>query len=54
MEKQNDDFKIIKENPKSKNRNYIFQNNKITRIAFFVILFCLIIGITMVFTFNEQ
>ncbi len=53
MEKQNDDFKVIKENLKSKNRSYMFQNNRVTRIAFLVTFFCLFIGSTMIFIFNQ-
>ncbi|SHG03720.1 hypothetical protein SAMN05444344_2489 [Tenacibaculum mesophilum] len=54
MKKSNEDFKIIKENPDSKHKNYIFQNNKITRLAFYIVLSCLLIGITLIFVFNNQ
>lgn len=54
MKEQDKNFKLIKENPQSENRNYIFQNNKVTKVAFFIIVACLLIGVTMIFTFNEQ
>lgn len=54
MKQGNEDFKLIKNNPKSKNRNYIFQNNAITRLGFIIVLICLIVGVSMVFVFNNQ
>ncbi|MDY0779528.1 hypothetical protein [Tenacibaculum sp. IB213877] len=51
MEKRNKktDFKLVKDNPESPNKNYIFQNNKITRVGFYIILILLVIGAIMVF-----
>ncbi len=50
MKQGTEDFKIIKENPKGKNRNYIFQNNRITRIGFYIVATLLIVGVLMVIT----
>ncbi len=47
MKQGTEDFNIVKENPEEKNRNYIFQNNKITRLGFYIVASLLIIGITM-------
>jgi hypothetical protein len=52
MKYKNEDFEIIKNNPKRKNKNYIFQNNKITRIGFYVVLTCLVLGISMIVAFS--
>ena len=42
MKNKNNDFEFIKDNPKKSNKNYIFQNNKITRIGFYIVLSLLI------------
>ncbi|MFD0991853.1 hypothetical protein [Tenacibaculum geojense] len=49
MKNKNNDFEFIKDNPKKSNKNYIFQNNKITRIGFYIVLSLLIIGVVIVF-----
>ena len=48
MKNNKDDFKILKENPKNDDTNYIFQNNKITRVGFYIVGSALLIGIVMV------
>lgn len=48
MKQGSENFKVVKNNPEKKNRNYIFQNNKITRVGFYIVATVLIIGVIMV------
>jgi hypothetical protein len=49
MKQGHENFKVVKNNPKEKNKNYILQNNKITRTTFYIVVATLLIGIVMVF-----
>ncbi len=48
MKQGPEDFKILKDNPESKDRNYIFQNSRSTRIGFYIVATVLIIGVLTV------
>ncbi|WP_165872156.1 hypothetical protein [Tenacibaculum sp. M341] len=48
MKQGPEDFKVLKKNAEKRDRNYIFQNNKITRVGFYIVLTCILIGISMV------
>ncbi|TYP99319.1 hypothetical protein C7447_102641 [Tenacibaculum adriaticum] len=48
MKQGPEEFKVVKDNPKKKNKNYIFQNNQITRVGFYIVATALLVGIIMV------
>ncbi|TCP28398.1 hypothetical protein EV195_101574 [Tenacibaculum skagerrakense] len=52
MKREHENFKFIKNDLQQKNRNYIFQNNKVTRLGFYIVLTCLFIGVSMIVAFT--
>ena len=50
--KEHENFKFIKNDLQKKNKNYIFQNNKTTRLGFYIVLTCLFIGVSMIVAFT--
>jgi hypothetical protein len=52
MRKEHENFKFIKNDLQKKNKNYIFQNNKTTRLGFYIVLTCLFIGVSMIVAFT--
>lgn len=52
MKNKKSDFKVIKENPKNDNTNYIFKNDEITRTGFYIVATTLVIGVIMVVFFG--
>ncbi|MGG8497949.1 hypothetical protein ACQY1Q_16170 [Tenacibaculum sp. TC6] len=54
MKQGRENFEIVKNKPESKNRNYIFKNDTITKVGFYIVVTVLVVGFTFVVLFGKE